>query len=294
MKATIRSLTAFASRQWCLLLAASAVISGSFSSALAHADLEEQIAAITVRLSQHPANSADLYLQRGDLHRQHAEFDDARADFAKAEELKPGWDAVAIERARTFSDEGKFADALTLTDTLLQKEPRHVEALILHARALVKLGKADAAVTDYTTALSQIARPSPDLYLERAAAQATSGKVDDAIRGLDDGLAKLGPIPSLQLPVIDYERQLGRFDVALTRVDKIIATASRKESWLALRGEILAQAGRPDEARKSFAAALAAIESLPGNRRGTEQMKELEARIHDDLAQIDVRLNSRK
>jgi tetratricopeptide (TPR) repeat protein len=268
------------------LFAAGLVFCGTSFTTFAHADLEEQIAAITARLEQHPANSAELYLKRGDLHRQHAEFDDARADFAKAEELKPGWDAVVIARARTFSDEGKYAEALALTGTLLQKEPRHIEALILHARALVKLEKPVAAITNYSDALSQIAKPSPDLYLERATAQASAGKIEDSIRGLDEGLVRLGPIPSLQLPVIDFERQLGRYDAALARIDKITTATPRKESWFALRGEILAQAGRLDEARKSFSEALAAIESLPGNRRGTEQTKELEARIRAEMAKI--------
>lgn len=253
---------------------------------LAHPELDEQINTLTTQLEQHPANAAELYLQRGDLHRRHEDFAEARADFAKAEELKPAWDAVAIARARTFADEGNNTEALTIAEQLLTREPHHIEALILRAQALVKLGKTEAAITNYTAALAQISKPSPDLFLKRATLQANTGRVSDAVRGLDEGLAKLGPIPSLQLPAIDYERQLGRFDAALGRVNSAMATAPRKETWLALRGEILVQAGRPDEARKSFAEALNAIESLPANRRGTEQTKQLEARIHNFLAEL--------
>jgi hypothetical protein len=46
---------------------------------------------------------------------------------------------------------------------------------------------------------------------------------------------------------------------------------------------VLREAGRPAEAREAFAAALAAIESLPAGRRAARTTAELEKRIREAL-----------
>jgi len=87
----------------------------------------------------------------------------------------------------------------------------------------------------------------------------------------------------LQLFAIDAELKQGNFDGALARVDSIAARSPRKETWLARRGEILRQAGRPAEAKRAYADALAALRTLPPTRRNVPAMQELARRIQAEI-----------
>jgi hypothetical protein len=92
------------------------------------------------------------------------------------------------------------------------------------------------------------------VYIERAAAQAGAGGagLEDAIRGLDTGIARLGPVVTLELAAADMEVLLGRYDAALSRIDRVAAQSGRKEPWLARTGAILEKAGRSEEALATY------------------------------------------
>jgi hypothetical protein len=78
---------------------------------------------------------------------------------------------------------------------------------------------------------------------------------------------KIGPVPSLELAALDLEVSLGRHEDALRRIDRLIATSPRNETWVARRGELLAGAGHDEEARQAYAAALRLIGERPADRR---------------------------
>ena len=145
---------------------------------------------------------------------------------------------------------------------------------------LVQLDRRREAVEEYTRAIKLCPSPAPRLYLERAKALIDEGDgyVDEALRGLDEGIQKLGPIITLQLYAIDLELKKNQFDAALVRLEHITAKASRKETWLARRGDILEKAGRADQALVAFASALEAIQKLPAHRQSTQAMTQLKAR----------------
>jgi hypothetical protein len=52
-----------------------------------------------------------------------------------------------------------------------------------------------------------VERPEPEIFLERAAALASSGNdhLKDALLGLNEGLAKLGSVMTLELAAYDLE-----------------------------------------------------------------------------------------
>jgi len=101
--------------------------------------------------------------------------------------------------------------------------------------------------------------------------------------GLDEGIQKLGPLVTLQLTAIDLELRRRNYDAALARLDGITSQSERKETWLVRRGEILKLAGRQEEARAAFNAALVAIESLPPARRQSRTVTTLELRARSAL-----------
>ena len=246
----------------------------------AHGDLHEQIRAVTEQIAKDPKNS-ELFLKRGELHRAHQEWDDAQADYDHALALNPGLTVIDFTRGRMFLEANWPHSAKICLDRFLRKHTNHVEGFTARARALVKLERPLDAARDFTTAIRFAPTGRPELYIERSQALASAGDkhYEEALRGLDEGVARLGPLVTIQLHAIDLELKRKQFDAALGRLDKIETQSPRKETWLARRGEILQQAGRRDEARAAYEQALKALDSLPPARRNVPAMTELERRI---------------
>jgi len=249
-----------------------------------HAELLLQIEEVTKEIGQDPKNP-DLYLKRGELRRQHVEWELAHADFDRAQALSPDLAVIDLLRGRLYLDSGWPLSALACLNHFLASHPKHAEALIVRARIRTRLGMRLSAAQDYTGAIAMSSDPGPDLFIERAQVLAASGQeyLTDALRGLDEGIAKMGSLVTLQLFAIDAELKQKNYDGALARLDKIAEKSPRKETWLVRRGEILQLAGRPDEARQAYQSALAALQTLPPTRRFVPAMQELEKRIKREL-----------
>lgn len=259
-------------------------------SCAAHPDLLEQIDQVSVQIKKN--ESAELYLERADLYRRHAQFDAALLDIASAEKLETNTALLVLPRASILIDAGRAAEAYENIEAYLKSQPHDPEALIIRARCNASLGKAEAAVADYNAGIAGCSAPGPDLFLARARQQAALGKLGDAVHGLDESITNSAGVSPLQLTAIEYERKRGAFDSALARVDKIIAFYPVKEPWLTLRAEILEQAGRTKEAEQTFQQVLTGIEKYPPIRRGLDLTKQLENRAHDGLARTDAKLSS--
>ena len=249
------------------------------SLAQAHEGLHEQIEAITAKIKRDPKN-ASLYLQRGELHRLHRDWARAAADYDRAEGLRPALTVVNLARGKMFFEWGKFRRAKMELDRFLDQQPKHYEGLVTRARVLAKMGSRAEAARDFSEALALPAAPEPEIYLERAQVIID---INEAVLGLDAGIRRLGPVVTLQLAAIDLELSRRKYDRALQRIDLIAAQAERKETWLVRRGEILKLAGRDEEARSAFNAALLAIESLPAGPRQSRAINALEQRARAGL-----------
>jgi predicted Zn-dependent protease len=251
------------------------------SFAYAHEGLHEQIAAITAKIKRDPKN-ASLYLQRGELHRLHRDWSRAATDYNRAARLQPGLTIVDLARGKMLFESGRLQRSKLVLDRFLSQQPNHFEGLTTRARVLAKLGSTADAIKDFTGAIAQ--SPEPELYLERAETTIRDGKrLDEALSGLDEGIKQLGPIVTLQLPAIELELRRQNYEGALSRLDLIAAQSERKETWLVRRGEILRLAGRDEEARAAFNAALVAIESLPPSRRQSKAVTALQIRARSAL-----------
>ena len=249
----------------------------------AHEGLHEQIVAITAKIKRDPKN-ASLYLQRGELYRLHRDWARASADYDRAARLQPDLKIVDLARGKMLFESGRLQRAKFTLDRFLTRQPNHFEGLITRARVLAKLGVRSAAVNDFTQALAVSLAPEPELYIERAQVMAGDVKrVSEALAGLDEGIQKLGPLVTLQQAAIDLELRRPNYDGALSRVDLIAAQSERKEAWLVRRGEILKLAGREEEARAAFNAALVAIESLPFSLRQSRTVTALQLRARTAL-----------
>ncbi len=268
------------------ILFLSVVVSSSFVAA--HPDLLDQIQVVTEQLVKEPTK-AELYLKRGELYRHHRDWKSALKDYEEASKLDPELSRVALARGRMWLDAGQPKSAELSLKSFLAKNPSHAKALVLHGRALVQQGQSCAASNDFTRAIELLPTPIPDFYLERARALSSCGGeyIDEAIKGLDNGMKRLGPLVTLQTLAIDLELSRHYYDAALTRLQQIERQAGRKEKWLLRRGEILAQAGRMDDSLEAFRQALAAIQSLPERHRTTKRTKDLESRLQTLLEKTD-------
>jgi tetratricopeptide (TPR) repeat protein len=249
-----------------------------------HPDSHPRIVELSRMIDERP--QAELLLERGELHRVRQEFVAALSDYEAAERLAPRMDAVWLARGRALLESDLAGPARQAFDEFLLRKPEHANGHLLRARAWLAEGEPTRAVADFDRSIFLAAEPRPDVFAERAAVLDALGDHERALAGLDEGIRRLGPIPSLHLPALATELKLGRFDAALRRVDGLMAEAGRKESWLARRAEILAQAGRAAAAAEAWGATLAAITALPERFRTLPATEELAARARAALVQL--------
>jgi tetratricopeptide (TPR) repeat protein len=246
--------------------------------AAAHGKAHDQIARASARIAADPKNAA-LYLERGELHRLHREFDEASRDYERAAALDPRLEALDLARGLLLAGSGKPFEALAPLRRYLALRPGDLRARIATGRAYAAIGEHEAATAELAAALDASPAVDPDLLLELTASLTAAGRSEEALRRLDLAMQTLGLLPTLQTAAVDLEVAQGRIDAALRRIDRAAAAAPRKESWLARRGDLLVAAGRSAEAREAYQAALASIETVPAARRRTRGMAALEAHI---------------
>ncbi|HEX2854560.1 MAG TPA: tetratricopeptide repeat protein [Opitutaceae bacterium] len=241
----------------------------------AHPESAVERAALDALISETPDN-VDLYLRRAAHHEDHHDWPAAEADLRRAARLAPGSAAVLIALARVYLGSDRAREARAQLDAVLARHPRAPEALVLRARTRAKQGEIAAAHRDYSKAIAILEEPSPGLFLERASLPISTAS---ALRGLDEGLARLGPASALLERALALELRLGRTDAALARIDLLRANSERQETWLKRRGDVLALVGRDQEARAAYRAAVAAVEALPDWLRNSPETLRLAAEL---------------
>ena len=235
-------------------------------SLFAHPGTHEQLTQLNARLRKDPDN-AELLLRRGEAHRVHRDWKAAETDYSRAGELAPALAWVDLCRGRMLLEADRPQEALEFLERFLVAQAEHVEARVFHARALSAVGRRKEAAIEYTRALDVARRPLPEYYIERTKVLTEVGEVSAALRGLDEGIEKLGRPIALELHAIGLEREIGAYEAALGRVERISETSTNKPRWLVERGDILVAAGRWEEGLDAYRSTLATIDALPAKRR---------------------------
>lgn len=265
----------------CLLALAAA---GTLApSARAHGPANHEIETLSERMESAPPRALDV-LRRGELHRVMGHWRAAAEDYDRAEALDPTLVDVQVCRAALQHAMDEPEAARRTLDAVLRRDPAQARARELRAQVLEAMGSRLDAVADLDRLIATSKAPPPDWYVTRARLLAEAGSqwIPRAIEGLDQGIATLGPLVSLESPAVDLERALGRHDAALARLETLAPQIALRD-YLERRGLILAAAGRDAEARAAFAAALAEIESLSDGRRRRPAVHDQEARLRATL-----------
>ncbi len=285
MLTTVPSLRGRSARRALAVLLAGALLCSAEVSA--HDALGSQIAALTREIAAQPGN-AGLYLRRGELHRLERDFREALADYDRVRRLDPTVAAVDLGAGRAYLGAKRPEDAKRALERYVRARPSDSEGRRELARALALLRATKAADEQYARAIDLATRPRPDLYFERARLLRDAGRVPAALRAVDAGIARLGPLASLEELAVDLELDRKNFDGALARLDRTFLARGRQETRLARRGEILAAAGRSAEAREAFRGAQRSIGALPPRQRQTRAMQKLEGRVRSALENLRV------
>ena len=252
--------------------------------ALAHPALPDRIRELSGALSGHP-DPAILLFERAELYRRHGHFGEARADYDEALRRRPDLHEVHVGRALLHGARDEWDEALDAVERYLARKPDDAEATIVRARILERLGRNAEAIAEITRALQRHPRPEPAHYLLRADWIASRGPsfVEEAIRGLDEGQARFGVLATLQLAAIERERERGRFDAALARLERLEPQYDRRESLLAIRGDLLLAMGRFLEAQAAYTEAWEAIAALPDATRASPATRKLTERLREAM-----------
>jgi predicted Zn-dependent protease len=261
----------------------------------AHLGVDEQIVVLDKLVEANPAD-ASLFVRRGELHRIHRDWKNAEKDYLQARKLDPELLTVDYCMGRMKLEEGDPAAAKKHLDRYLGKRPDASQARIIRGRALVELGDPLNAAADFTAALASAPEGSrrPEVYLERARALMSAGPehLDQALKGLEEGLSALGEPVVLHMYALELEIGAKRYDAALRRVDKLSAGSVRKEPWLIRKGAIQEAAGQKTAAIRSYQAVLDAINSLPVSRRHNNAVHRLENEAIAALSRLETNENA--
>jgi predicted Zn-dependent protease len=260
--------------------------------AWAHGTVHEQIKGLDARIATEPDN-AELYLQRGRLFMEDRHFGEAVEDFRRALRIDPHLRAAHYFQGDALLRSGDAPGAEREARAFLaalgaQDRGGLMRGYRLLGQSLLERGRPLDAAGAFRTALGHAPEPDSAHYRECAAAYAAAGPGhrEVALEILDEGIARLGPLPALQEMAVDIELQAGRPDGAIRRLDALIAQGQGRERWLQRKGEILLRAARTVEARQAFEAALSAIAALPSARRNTRALRELEREIRSRLEEL--------
>lgn len=249
---------------------------------LGHGGFHERIEYLTQALKKAPSDPI-MRFELASLEAQHGDTALALKDLDKIDALAPGKFPTDLVRGEAFLVARDFAKAKAALDRQLVTHPETVRAWLLRARTQRELGQQPASFADYREVLKRTSSVEPDVVQELADALAAADKKAEAIEALNEGIQKLGRIPSLVIRALDLEIEMKNFDAALRRIEQARADAPRPEPWIARRAIVLAQAGRGEESRAAWKTLIERLDSLPDNERTSRAMSKLRAEASEAL-----------
>lgn len=152
--------------------------------------------------------------------------------------------SVAIE-ATEHLNAGRYADALTMIDRLLETQPRNGEAHNTRAQALFGLGRREDAARAIVKAIEAV----PDslaFWLNKAVMEHEEGKAKEACRSAME-LVEIALHGETESPTVEQGRQM----IATFEATGAFPSARGYLGWLGL-GCVSMKAGRPETALEFF------------------------------------------
>jgi len=229
------------------------------------------------RVRQNPCDAA-AWNMLGKIHASGRDFAQARAEFGKAGELRPGWPAPAVNLARVFLAEGRKDEAVRICVQSMKKVPRAPMPYLLLGQVYEQAGESRKAIGVYTRALEQM----PDLWvaannLACALSEHPSSKADlDRALSCARRARRINPHePAISdtLGWVLYKR--GDLVPALAEARAAVEANPGNPIHTCHLGMILAGLGRTAEAKAELTAALAGKDPFPGRKEAEKALTDL-------------------
>ncbi len=214
----------------------------STSAARAHEPVDREIVDLSERIASSPGR-VDLLLERARLWSLERRFDEALADLALADALVPG--SALLLRARVYAAAGREREAEALLEVLPESHRTH-PVLVFRATLREGSGRLAEALADYERAEEQ--RITVASALGHGRVLRRLHRSSDAVRVYREALAQLGAAVVVRVALIDTLVDLGRYEEALRAIRDGRAHARLAHRWALREARVLDAMGRSEEA----------------------------------------------
>jgi tetratricopeptide (TPR) repeat protein len=222
------------------------------------------------------------------------DFTQAITHYKKATELAPNYSTAFNILGYAYRQNEQYAEAETAFKKYIELIPNDPNPYDSYAELLLKMGRFDEAITQYNKALA-IDPNFLNSYFGIAAALTYKGKAADAtaeLQKITDKARTDGERRTALFGQMVVAADGGHWDEALAEVDKQYALGQKTNDVPAmagdqqLKGNILLEMGRFDDAKKAYEDAL---KSISGDANLSQDVKDNAARFHHyNLARVAI------
>ncbi|GAB3382519.1 tetratricopeptide repeat protein [Spongiibacter taiwanensis] len=259
-----------------LVVAMTLVASGPL---LAHGDQESRLHDIDHRIEESPRD-ARLYLRRGRILRDSAQWQQALAQYRQALALDPLLAEALFWQADAMLGLNDPGQARHYVEAYLEQVPGSSKGwrLLAETCRLREDYAAGVAVLDKAIRLDELV--PPQTFLNRAYLQARAGvSAKRILAGYDHALVRFpGNIAVIDRALSLAQRE-GLWERAEDYWQQIPDTARQQPKWLLRRANLSAAQGKGQQARVFAAESLSAWQALPSSRRQSPAMRNLRSQI---------------
>ncbi|MCP4441250.1 MAG: hypothetical protein GY810_20285 [Aureispira sp.] len=248
----------------------------------AHGGLDERIAAKTKEIEADPTNQ-QLYFDRGYLHQQHEDWDNALADYIQAKNLGFRDKIIHFRQAEVYLELALFRSGLTCTKLYLNNDSLDIKIHKLRAKFFFQLMDYEQSIIAHCYVLKHTIDLRPENYIElgQVYLEKDSNLVDSALYIINKGLKQLGSqVFILQQEKLNYLLIKGNQAAISEQFDQLLAINNRKENWYYQKAVYLFEQKQYKEALEANQKAKAAFEQLKPHLQQTKAMMYLLANIH--------------
>jgi len=249
----------------------------------AHGDVHERIEKLTKKFADQPGDEVLIRRARLFLEQEHAEA--AREDLLAALQVAPARYESYYYLGQAQLMLKAYPEALQAADRFVARadnDAARSRGHTLRGDILLAKGKPLEAADAHLKALAHTAAPDPEHYIKTADAF-HAARSPRALDVLERGIARLGPLVTLHERAFTIEMETARYQDALRRVDRMLATQQTTPQLLYKKGVVLKALKRPEPAKLAFQAALAEIEALPPLRKETRAVQSLRETLYAEL-----------
>jgi tetratricopeptide (TPR) repeat protein len=221
------------------------------------------------------------------------DFAQAITHYKKATEIAPDYSTAYNILGYAYRQNEAYSDAENAFKRYIELIPNDPNPYDSYAELLLKMGRFDEAITQYNKALA-IDANFLNSHFGIAAALAYEGKASEANAELQKMTTKArtdGERRTALFGQMVVAADSGKLDQALAEVDKQYALGQKSNDLpamagdLQLKGNILLEMGKPDDAKKAYEEALKTTNSA----NVSQQNKDNAARFHHyNLARVAI------